>query len=49
VPVVFLASIYTVIAAMAAMDDPRLGRIVLLFGIAIIAFFSFPPFWLSGS
>lgn len=49
VPLVFLASIYTVISGLRQMDDPRLGRIAILFGIATIAFFSFPPFWLSGS
>jgi hypothetical protein len=49
VPAVFLAGIYVVISGLGQMDDPRLGRIALLFGIAIVAFFSFPPFWLSGS
>ncbi len=47
--VAFLAGIYTIRAGLAGTDDPRTGRILRLLGIALIAFFSFPPFWLSGS
>jgi hypothetical protein len=48
-PIVFLAAIYSVVAGLRAMDEPRLARVAILAGLALIAFFSFPPFWLSGS
>ena len=49
VPVVFLASVYAVIAGLRAMTDPRLGTVAALAVLTIIAFFSFPPFWLPES
>jgi hypothetical protein len=45
-PFVFLASIWSVITGVRLLDDPRFGRIALLAGVALAAFFSFPPFWL---
>jgi hypothetical protein len=44
-PLVFLAALWSVVTGLRAMDDPRLGRVALLAGIALVAFFSFPPFW----
>ncbi len=49
VPFAFLAAIYSVVTGIQAMDEPRVGRIALLAGIAAAAFFSFPLFWLPGS
>jgi hypothetical protein len=44
-PIVFLAALYAVVSGLQAMADPRPRRIFLLAGIALVAFFSFPPFW----
>lgn len=49
VPVVFLASVYAVVSGLRAMADPRLRTVAALVVLAIIAFFSFPPFWLPES
>ena len=49
VPIVFLASIYAVVRGVRAMADPKLGTVAALAVLAILAFFSFPPFWLPGS
>lgn len=49
VPVVFLASVYAVVSGLRAMADPRLSTVAALAVLAIIAFFSFPPFWLPES
>lgn len=49
VPVVFLASVYAVVRGVRAMADPKLGIVAALAVLAIIAFFSFPPFWLPES
>jgi hypothetical protein len=46
VPIVFLASVYAVVAGLRAMADPRLKTVGALAVLAIIAFFSFPLFWL---
>ena len=46
VPVSFLAALYSVVSGLQAMADPRPRRVALLAGIALVAFFSFPPFWL---
>ena len=48
-PVVFLASVYAVVRGLRAMADPRLKVVAALAVLAIIAFFSFPPFWLPES
>lgn len=45
----FLAAIWSVITGVQSLDDPRVGRIALLIAVAIIAFFSFPPFWFAES
>lgn len=49
VPVVFLASVYAVVSGLRAMADPTLRTVAALALLAIIAFFSFPPFWLPES
>jgi hypothetical protein len=49
VPVVFLASVYTVVSGMRAMANPKLRTVAAMAVFAIIAFFSFPPFWLPES
>jgi hypothetical protein len=49
VPFVFLASIWSVIVGIQALDDPRFRQIALLLGVALVAFFSFPPFWFAES
>lgn len=49
VPVVFFASVYAVVRGLRAMADPRLRTVAALAVLAIIAFFSFPPFWLPES
>jgi hypothetical protein len=43
--IVFLAALYSLVTGLRGMDDPRVRRIVLLAGIALVAFFSCPPFW----
>lgn len=48
-PFAFLAALWLVIGGVQAMDEPHFGRVALLIGIAILAFFSFPPFWYAGS
>jgi len=48
VGIVFLVSVCSVVAGLRIMDNPRPGNIALLAGIAIAAFFSFPPFWYAG-
>ena len=48
IPVVFLASVYAVVAGMRGMADPRLRTVSALAVLAILAFFSFPLFWLPG-
>ena len=45
VPLTFLASLYSVVSGLQAMADPRPRRVAVLAGIAILAFFTFPPFW----
>ena len=47
-PIAFLTCVYAVVAGMRAMADPRLKTVAALAVLAIIAFFSFPPFWLPG-
>ncbi|HTU10219.1 MAG TPA: hypothetical protein VMG08_04905 [Allosphingosinicella sp.] len=42
---VFAAAFWSVVTGMRVMDDPSWRRIGLLAGIALLAFFSFPPFW----
>ncbi len=49
VPVVFLASVGAVVGGLRAMAHPRLRTIIVLAGIALVAFLSFPPFWLTES
>jgi hypothetical protein len=49
VPIAFLASVYAVVSGMREMAHPRLGTVAALAVLAIIAFFSFPPFWLPES
>ena len=49
VPVVFLASVYAVVRGLRAMADPRFNIVAALAVLAIIAFFSFPLFWLPES
>jgi hypothetical protein len=48
-PFVFLASIWSVIIGVQSLDDPRFRQIALLLGVALAAFFSFPPFWFAES
>jgi hypothetical protein len=48
-PLVFLAALYSVVSGLQAMDHPRPRRVALLAGIALAAFFSFPPFWYAES
>ena len=48
-PIVFLASVYAVVSGVRAMPDPRLRTVLALLVLAILAFFSFPPFWLPES
>ena len=48
-PFAFLAAIWSVVTGIQGLDDPRPGRILLLAGVAILAFFSFPLFWLPES
>ena len=48
-PVVFLAALWSIVRGLQAMDDPRPRLVGLLAGIAVIAFLSFPPFWLAES
>ena len=45
-PIVFLASVYAVVRALRAMADPHFRTVAALTVLTIIAFFSFPPFWL---
>ena len=45
---VFAAGFWSVVTGLRMIDDPRRGPIVLLAGVAILAFFSFPPFWYAG-
>ena len=47
--IVFLAALYSVVSGLQAMAQPRAGRVALLAGIAVVAFFSFPPFWYAES
>lgn len=47
--IVFLAGLYSLVMGLRGMDHPRLRRIALLAGIALVAFFSFPPFWYAES
>ena len=49
VPVVFLACVYVVVAGLRAMADPRPKTVAALAVLAILAFFSFPLFWLPES
>lgn len=49
VPLVFLASVYAVVSGLRAMADPKFSTVAALAVLAIIAFFSFPPFWLPES
>ncbi len=49
VPVVFLAALFSVVAGLQAMADPRPRMLVLLGAIALAAFLTFPPFWLPES
>ena len=49
VPFVFLAALFSVVAGLQAMADPRPRMIALLAAIAVAAFLSFPPFWFPGS
>lgn len=48
-PVVFLASVYALVRSLRAMADPRLKTVAALLVLAILAFFSFPLFWLQES
>ena len=43
--IVFLAALYSVVTGLRGIDDPRIRRVALLAGIALVAFFSCPPFW----
>ena len=45
VPVVFLASVGAVVSGMRSMAHPRPRTVALLAALAVVAFFSFPPFW----
>lgn len=47
--IVFFAALYAVVTGLQAMADPHPGRLVLLAGLALVAFFSFPPFWYAES
>jgi hypothetical protein len=49
VPAVFLAGVFTIIAGLRVIGDPRPRPVLLLIILAMAAFMSFPPFWLSGS
>lgn len=49
VPVVFVAAMFSVVAGLRAMAQPRPRLVVLLAALAIAAFLSFPPFWLAES
>jgi len=49
VPVVFLASVGAVVGGLRAMAHPRLRTVAILALLALVAFFSFPPFWLPES
>lgn len=49
VPVVFLASVYAVVSGVRSMAHPRLRTVAALAVLAIVAFFSFPPFWFPES
>jgi len=49
VPAVFLAALYGVVSGLRDMAHPRLRTVAILAVLAIIAFFSFPPFWLPES
>ena len=48
-PIVFLAALWSIVRGLQAMDDPRPRLVGLFASIAIIAFLSFPPFWLPES
>ena len=47
VPLVFLASVCAVVGGLRAMTHPRLRTVVVLALLAILAFFTFPLFWLE--
>jgi hypothetical protein len=49
VPVVFLVSVCALVGGLRAMAHPRLKIVALLAALAILAFFSFPLFWLPES
>ena len=49
VPVVFLASVCAVVGGLRAMANPRLRTVAVLAALAILAFFTFPLFWLPAS
>lgn len=49
VPLVFLVSVGAVVGGLRAMAHPRLGVVAMLALVALVAFFSFPLFWLPES
>ena len=48
-PIVFFAALWSIVRGLQAMDDPRPGMVGLFAAIALVAFLSFPPFWLAES
>ena len=47
VPAIFLAGLFSLVAGLRGIAHPRVRRVALLAGIALAAFLSFPPFWLT--
>lgn len=47
VPFSFLAALFSVVTGLQGMTDPRPRRVALLAALALVAFLSFPPFWLA--
>jgi len=43
-PLAFAAAFYLLVAGLEAVNEPRLGIVSRMLGVAILAFFTFPPF-----
>lgn len=43
-PLAFAAAAYTVVVGLQAVDEPSPGAVLKLVGVALLVFFTFPPF-----
>lgn len=43
-PLAFAAAFYLLVAGLEAVNEPRFGIVARMLGVAILAFFTFPPF-----